>query len=174
VARRPTKPAGKAGGRSRPPQRPGRDYAAEYARRKASGIARGKSLQQARGHKQAEHIVRAEHERAKRGGLTKAEEQRIANFAASQARAGKRRVGVERSFLRIAREQGYDAFREVRDRLKAINKDKRETERREAGKTDQRSFERRLRDAQRRQAEMIDLMEEYDLGEEWWWFYGDD
>lgn len=44
-----------------------RDYKAEYAKRLARGAVKGKTRQQARGHKAKEHVVRAQRSKAKYG-----------------------------------------------------------------------------------------------------------
>lgn len=65
-----------------------RNFAAEYARRKANGLARGLSLQAARGHVAREHLVRAER-RTARGLLTSSELQWLnRQLARTGARAG--------------------------------------------------------------------------------------
>jgi poly-D-alanine transfer protein DltD len=56
-----------------------RDYKAEYARRIATGMSKGKTRQQARGHKPREHVARKERE-LREYGLTSAQKASIKKF----------------------------------------------------------------------------------------------
>jgi hypothetical protein len=115
MARRPA-PRPQGGGR------PARDFAAEYARRKAKGAREGKSTQQARGHKPREHVARREREKsAAGGGLTSYEKQKTREFARQQAaRTGRDPAEFEERALRWARENGYGAVKQARQRVKQL------------------------------------------------------
>jgi len=83
----------------------GRDYKAEYAARIARAVARGKTRQQARGHRPHEHIHRAEHEREE-FGLSNSEVRSIRAFCARFSNEGR---DVE-DVIEAARENGYAWF----------------------------------------------------------------
>ena len=85
-----------------------RDFAAEYARRVAKGRERGLSRQQARGHRPAEHVERAEREREEHG-ISSSERASIARFA---ERIGARNKDApdEDELADFAIANGYAAF----------------------------------------------------------------
>lgn len=95
-----------------------RDYAKEYARRIAAAEAKGKTRQQARGHKEQEHVHRREREREELGGLSAYEISAIRDWA---GRYGNKDRDVD-EVVEHARENGYDAFKRYRDTWNAARR----------------------------------------------------
>lgn len=87
-----------------------RDYKAEYARRIASAIKRGKTRQSARGHKPQEHISRREREREE-FGITGSEVRAIRAWCNRYPNI----VRDEEEVIQEAASKGYDWFRNYRD-----------------------------------------------------------
>lgn len=92
-----------------------RDFKAEYARRIKNAIAKGKTRQQARGHKPQEHIIRREREKAETGGLTRDQVKTIRRWH-SDAFNPKlyREVPTEDELVAWAQENGYERFKQYR------------------------------------------------------------
>jgi hypothetical protein len=102
------------------PAASGRDYKAEYARRKAQGRAAGKTVQQARGHKEREHIERRRRE-IERGQGTTYERRKTRELADRQAKKNKRPQEEVRAFFdRILRGKGYDAIKRIKGALAGL------------------------------------------------------
>jgi hypothetical protein len=84
-----------------------------YARRIERALARGKSLQQARGHKPREHVDRAAREREEHG-LSNYDERAIRNFVRhSFDPKGVKRADPE-EFIEHFREVGFEKFQHYR------------------------------------------------------------
>ena len=81
--------------------RKARDYAAEYARRKASGLRRGKTVAEARGHRNESTEKKARRERIKRQfgttpeRLARLRRETIAHMTGALAVGSKGRVNIE-------------------------------------------------------------------------------
>lgn len=91
----------------------GRTLSPAYAKRIAAAIAKGKSRQQARGHKPREHVERAEREREKRG-LSGQEDRTIRHFVNHTFDPdGYKNADPER-FVEFFAEKGFDAFKNYR------------------------------------------------------------
>jgi len=105
-----------AGGRKR-------DFAAEYARRIAKAEAAGKTRQQARGHVEREHVVRAEREREAEG-ISGSERRNIGNWH----NRWERRYGnvpgwsTLEELLDWVREHDYSQFQMYRDEWNAVRR----------------------------------------------------
>lgn len=93
-----------------------RDFKKEYARRIRNATAKGKTLQQARGHVKREHVLRREREIEERG-LSSAQAKTIANWYEDKynpkvwdtnSRADPDDV------VEFVRDNGYDAFKRWR------------------------------------------------------------
>lgn len=91
-----------------------RDFKKEYERRIKNATAKGRTRQQARGHKEAEHIERREREIEERG-ITGAQEHTIENWYSRTYNPGGSlgRKDLE-DVLELAKGEGYDAFKEWR------------------------------------------------------------
>jgi hypothetical protein len=97
-----------------------RDFKAEYKRRLASAVARGKSVQEARGHRAGESARRAIREREKSAaatggvGLSGAEERTIRTFV-RRTLDPQRYKGIDADDLvEFYGERGFEAFRNYR------------------------------------------------------------
>ncbi len=91
-----------------------RDFKAEYARRIANALKKGKTRQAARGHKPQEHIERREREKEQNEGLTNDQIRSIRRFYQRfNPNAKKPEPDVE-EVIDFAREQGYPRFVEYR------------------------------------------------------------
>lgn len=88
-----------------------RDFKAEYARRIARNLEKGKTRQQARGHRAQEHIYRAEREREELG-LTRANIASIERWCNAYNNNEKR---DPEDVIEEARENGYTWFVNYRD-----------------------------------------------------------
>jgi len=86
-----------------------RDYRAEYQRRIAKAMERGKTRQQARGHKPGEHIIRKERE-IKELGLTRAQIKSIRQWGYKYKNSDRNIDDV----IDRAREQGYESCQQYR------------------------------------------------------------
>jgi hypothetical protein len=110
-----------------------RDFAAEYARRKARGLAAGRTLQQARGHKPAEHVERAIRERRERG-LSSAEERVVRRWGQLRhdGGAGRSRNAdlVVQDLVDWSASVGYAAFKAFRYQNDAANRQYRQEQKR--------------------------------------------
>lgn len=96
-----------------------------YRRRVEKAEAQGKSRQQARGHKQAEHKSRALHNR-ERGELTSAERQEVRRFANKQAARASKDAGpiYEKMVAYIKRLRGgMGPFRAIKDEVKRLERE---------------------------------------------------
>ena len=137
---------------SKSPSARQRDYKAEYARRIARAEAKGKTRQQARGHKVREHVIRREREIAKRG-LTN-DQERIIRVWSKKHKNHERPI---RELLAWTKENGYDAFKTYRSTWEA----------------NRRRYVKNLRKSKYQpQAGMLDyLAEELDIPEISWLYY---
>jgi|SRR6185503_5956913 len=90
-----------------------RDYKAEYARRIANALKKGKTRQQARGHRAQEHITRREREIAEEG-ITKAQTRIVFNWASHRLFTVKDHDIDAMDVVAWAQEAGYDAFKQYR------------------------------------------------------------
>jgi hypothetical protein len=91
-----------------------RDYKAEYARRIANAVKKGKTRQAARGHKVHEHIERREREKEQNEGLTNDQIRSIRDwYKRFNPNAKKSEPDVE-DVIDFARQEGYDKFGEYR------------------------------------------------------------
>ena len=96
---------------SKSPSARQRDYKAEYARRIARADAKGKTRQQARGHKVREHVIRREREIAKRG-ITRDQERIVINWYNKHYNPqGHDEVASLEDLLAWLPQHGYDAFK---------------------------------------------------------------
>jgi hypothetical protein len=90
-----------------------RNFKAEYARRIANALKKGKTRQAARGHKSHEHIERWEREKEQNGGLTN---DQIRSIHRWHERFGEPRRTLEKGMPNVedvidfARENGYNRF----------------------------------------------------------------
>jgi hypothetical protein len=96
-----------------------------YQKRILKGLREGKTLQQARGHKAKEHVLRREREKAY--GLTSYQKGMVKAFAERQA---KRMTGadieqVQADMLAWASRKGYDDFNRLKLAIKELEKRKR-------------------------------------------------
>jgi len=98
--------------RSKPKPRE-RDFKAEYAARLKRAMAKGKTRQQARGHKPREHIARRERE-IKEHGASFSQIKSIKSFLARFNPLGFKGVPTEEDLVDFIREEGYGAFQEYR------------------------------------------------------------
>jgi hypothetical protein len=123
MARRPLKAASPAAPRSR--QKPLADLSPAYRRRIERAEAAGKSRQEARGHKSKEHVARREREL--RAALTTYERGQVKKFAEKQAkRMGAEPGEVAAKLRRWAEVHGYDRFRQYRQKVADLGKQKRQ------------------------------------------------
>lgn len=87
-------------------------YSPAYEKRLIRSVKKGKTRQQARGHKAKEHVERKAREKQKRGGLTSREESVIIRWHGETFNPkGYREVPSEDDLLDWSREKGYDAFK---------------------------------------------------------------
>lgn len=94
--------------------RKARDYRAEYSKRIERALEKGKSRQQARGHKAHEHIERRERERAQ-FGLSSQEVTAIRHWYARLNPGGHKEIPTEEDVIEFARTKGYADFKVYRD-----------------------------------------------------------
>lgn len=85
-----------------------------YQRRIERALAKGKTLQQARGHKAREHVERKEKERAKNFGLTYDEERRIRDWAIRRAFEIHDSHSDPQEFVEYFQAHGYEGFKQYR------------------------------------------------------------
>lgn len=112
--------------------RKARDYQAEYARRLASAEARGKTRQQARGHRAGEHIERAEREREEFGGLTGAQVKAIHKWAAGRITRQPSNMALNPDdMVAYAAQHGFESYSKFRQDWE---RQRRNYKRRPAGK----------------------------------------
>lgn len=107
-------PVKKRGAKSAAPKK--RDYKAEYERRIRNATKRGKTKQEARGHRKGEHIERAEREREELG-ITRAQENTIRGWYSRNYNPHNYPENARADLddaLEYARENGYDAFKQWR------------------------------------------------------------
>jgi hypothetical protein len=125
----------------------------------------GATRQQARGHKVKEHVERKEHEKAKYGGLTKPQHDRVVEFAKQQsARANGRDAdptGTIDRFLRQTREQGYDAFTKFRHGIQREGAKKRQRLNRALQRKGTVDLAPLFRGRERAEADMQDLLDDF-------------
>ena len=98
-----------------------RDFKAEYARRIANALKKGKTRQQARGHRPQEHIARREREIAEEG-ITKAQTRIVFNWAANRLYQIKDHEIEATDVVTWAQEVGYDAFKQYRHTWEAARR----------------------------------------------------
>ena len=99
---------------AKPSQSKPRDFKAEYARRIARALEKGKTRQQARGHKAHEHIERREREKSQNEGLTNDQVRSIRKwYSRFNPNQRKPEPDIE-DVIDFAREQGYPQFGEYR------------------------------------------------------------
>ena len=92
-----------------------RDYKAEYARRIKNAEAKGKTRQQARGHKKNEHILRREREKAETGGLSRDQIKIILNWHRAAFNPKQyREVPTEDELIEWTLKKGYPRFKQYR------------------------------------------------------------
>ncbi len=90
-----------------------RDFKAEYARRIARALEKGKTRQQARGHRPQEHVYRRERE-VEQEGLTKAQQRVVFDWAAKRLYATKDHELEPFDVVEWAKNVGYDQFKQYR------------------------------------------------------------
>lgn len=95
-----------AGGRTR-------DYKAEYARRIARAMEKGKTRQQARGHVPQEHVRRKERE-IERLGLTRAQLQRVEHWATRRLFEVRDSLATPAEVVEWVQANGFPAFTQYR------------------------------------------------------------
>lgn len=92
----------------------------KYRRRIERAMARGKTRQQARGHKEREHIERREREREESGGLSRYENDAIRRwYDRFNPREGEGKPDVE-TIVDEASQRGYDWFVKYRNAWEAM------------------------------------------------------
>lgn len=84
-----------------------------YARRVAKGIAAGKTRQQARGHKKAEHVERAKRE-AEEQGVTSAQLKSIRSFLERFNPHSYKDVPTEEDLVELVQDRDYATFQTYR------------------------------------------------------------
>lgn len=99
-----------------------RDYAAEYAKRIARGLAKGRTRQQSRGHVEKEHVVRAEREREEQG-ISGQELNSVRNWYSKSfnPRGHDEKPDID-DVIEFARSNGYEAFKQYRDTWNAARR----------------------------------------------------
>lgn len=101
-----------------------------YARRLERAMARGKTRQEARGHKPREHVERKEREREEYG-LTRYENDTIRRWYERSFNPGDRAGKPdEETVIEEARDRGYDWFVQYRHAWEQIRRDYKRTKRR--------------------------------------------
>jgi hypothetical protein len=104
-----------------------------YAQRIARAQAKGKTLQEARGHRAGEHVTRKQREAAAaaaEGKLTTYQRSQIKKFSIEQAkRSGDPFDDIYSHFLIEAKERGYAQFRELVDTTKRWRRETRPRQR---------------------------------------------
>ena len=90
-------------------------YSPSYEKRLIIAARKGKTRQQARGHKPKEHIIRKEREKIRLGGLTAEQIKLIIRWHSEKYNLnGYREVPTEEQLIEWARENGYQAFKVYR------------------------------------------------------------
>jgi hypothetical protein len=113
VKSKPTKKR-KTAARKKPAPRK-RDFKAEYSRRIAAALAKGKTKQAGRGHKVAEHVERREKEAAKFGGITKYQDKIIRRWHLEVFNPKDyREVPTMDDLIEWSKENGYPRFKQYR------------------------------------------------------------
>jgi len=95
-----------------------RDFKAEYARRIARNLEKGKTRQQARGHKPREHIERRERE-VEELGIARDQDRRIRDWC----RRYKNETRDEDEVVEMAISKGYNWFKTYRDTWNAARRE---------------------------------------------------
>ena len=103
------------------PQKP---LSPSYARRIERALAKGKTLQQARGHRAQEHILRREREKIQFGGLTGDQIRQIRRWYGSTFNpTNQRRQPSAEQLIDFARANSYAGFSAFRQRWTKLRND---------------------------------------------------
>ena len=141
------------------PSRRGRPLSPAYAKRIAAAEAKGKTRQEARGHKVREHVERRRRE-VESGQGTTYERRQTRELADRQAKKNKRPQEEVRAFFdRILRGRGYAAIKRIKASLAALKANRAKRVRR-AGKLVTIDFS----SIDRARNEMDDLADDYGDG----------
>lgn len=89
-----------------------RGLSSSYTARVIRGIRKGKSVQEARGHKPGEARQRAEYQREQNEGLSNAEDLSVRNWYEKRFNPlGFKEIPTDEDVIEFARERGIEAFR---------------------------------------------------------------
>jgi len=133
------------------PTKPLDQLSPAYRARLERNLAKGKTRQQARGHKEKEHVERNIKEKAKTG-LTSSQKQAIKKFSQKQAlRSNKTAAEIQKTITRLVRDEywKFTAIQKVQLRLEAMKR---------------RNPNKNLRDEWQRQTELLaDMLDDSEL-----------